>query len=224
MRYLIFQTQSKPDPLPESPVPLEIPLRQEEELELECDNDGNPLLPMEIPQPSYPPDTVKPRESPCTSPSKILKQMRIAVLLLTVMLFITCQNKSKKQKEKLIQGQNTTETKPYSNPVLIYGSSFAEYFQALYRNNQFEVMRRFTSDRTIKQFGEQRLLQYYKQEFNFDYLLGKLSNQTKDRDVIFLTYSKARIYATRRKIVVPCVIERDTVKLLLCSLDKTPFD
>lgn len=223
MRYLTFQTPSKPDPLPESPVPLEIPLRKEEELELEYDNDGNPLLPMEIPQPSYPPDTVKPRESPCTSPSKILKQMRIASFLLTVMLFITCQNKSKKITDKLTQRQDTIEIKPFSNPVLIYGSSFAEYFQSLYRNNKYEQMLRFTSDSTVKRFGKQKIHQYYEQKFKFDYALGKLTNQAKDGNVIYLTYSKAHIYATRRKIVIPCVIERDTVKLLLITLDKTPF-
>lgn len=114
--------------------------------------------------------------------------------------------------------------KPFSNPSLIFGSSFAQFFQCLYRTNQFDRMMSFTSNSTIEKFTRKQVLNYYKQDFKFDYVLGKLSSFSIEDGITTLTYSKASIYATRRKLRIPCVLENDSVKIILNSLSNKPFE
>ena len=82
----------------------------------------------------------------------------------------------------------------------------------------------FTSQQSINKFGKENLLQYYKQKFKLDYLLENLSNITTEDGIIYLTYTKAHINATRRKITIPCVIENDSVKIIINDLTTKPFE
>lgn len=111
----------------------------------------------------------------------------------------------------------------YSNPILISGSSFGHFFQALYRNNQFDKMVDFTSNMTKEKFGSEKLKQFYSDKFKFDFTLGALSNICHKDNTIKLTYSKSKQFATRRKVTMTCVIENDSVKLLLDELVANPF-
>ncbi len=114
--------------------------------------------------------------------------------------------------------------KPYSNPAMIFGSSARQFFQNVYRNNQYNNMLAFTASQTINKYGRETILSYYKINFKFDYVLGNLCNINTEYGVIILTYSNASIMATRRKVVIHCTIENDTVKVILEHLATSPFE
>ncbi|MBP7808629.1 MAG: hypothetical protein KA163_05015 [Bacteroidia bacterium] len=206
---------------PNSPIWVDIPLREIKEYEWQYDENGNLMLPTELPQREFNPDETSPRKR--LTKSKSMK--KAIIILLTLIFLLGCERRANKQTQVPVIKQTERKSEsPYSNPALIYGSSFGEFFQSLYRNNQFEQMLFFTSSKTINQFGRAELKNYYKQKFKFDYVLGHLSNMVMVGDTILLTYSKAHIHATRRKIVIRCLIENDTVKLVLNKLERTPFD
>lgn len=147
------------------------------------------------------------------------------IICIALLSFVSCKDVKQKQEHYAVQEQpKQIQEKPYANPAMIYGSSFAAFFQSIYRSNNYALMLAFTSERTLNRFGKAKVLSYYQHGFQFDYKLGQLSNITYAGDTILLTYSKAYIFATRRKIVVPCVVEWDSVKMLLTSLGKHPFE
>ena len=149
----------------------------------------------------------------------------ITLLFLVIISFGACKPKSDKESKPVVVAETKQEpSKPYSNPALIYGSSFGHYFQTLYRNNQFEQMICFTSDKSLQRFGKEKVLDYYKHNFKLDYELGKLSNVITQNGITYLTYTCATIQATRRKLVIPCVIENDSLKIILETLIANPFE
>ncbi len=151
-----------------------------------------------------------------------MRQNKLVIFIISLAL-CNCQPKEVKQKQVIIKAAPNMEIeKPCANPTLIYGSSFGNFFQALYRTNQFETMQAFTSNKTKAKFGNQ-LLPYYQNEFKFDYSLGKLTNLSYRGDTVLLTYAKAYIYGTRRKVVIPCHVENDSVKIILNNL-RNPFE
>jgi hypothetical protein len=151
---------------------------------------------------------------------------RTLVILLASVAILSCKPTEQREEQAIAVEQPCREVveKPYSNPALIFGTSFGCFFQTLYRNNQFDLMLAFTADKTVKQFGRDKVLNYYKHNFKFDYRLGQLSNIFNEGDRINLTYSKAFIYATRRKVVIPCCLEHDSIKIFILSLSRNPFE
>ena len=146
----------------------------------------------------------------------------IAIIYLVVIC--SCEHQVAKQKPLKSTIQKTELEKPFSNPNIIFGSSFGPFFQCLYRNNQFDRMMSFTSNSTIEKFTRKQVLNYYKHDFKFDYVLGKLSSFSIEDGITTLTYSKASIYGTRRKIRIMCLVENDSVKIILNSLSHKPFE
>jgi hypothetical protein len=147
------------------------------------------------------------------------------IILLVSIALCSCKQIEEEHVHEKIEEQTIRKAENlYANPSLIYGTSFGNFFQSLYRNNQFDLMLAFTSDRTIKQFGRNKLLKFYVHDFKFDYSQGQLSNIYHEGDTINLSYSKACIYGTRRKVVIPCCLERDTIKIILRSLSRNPFE
>lgn len=151
--------------------------------------------------------------------------MRITNFIIVLLIIQSCHVGTKeptvvidKPKEMINES-----IKPFANPALVYGSSFGHYFQTLYRNNQYAMMLRFTSDKTKLKFGAQSLTMFYQNKFKFDFELGSLSNISIQHDTVTLTYSKTNQFATRRKITIQCVIENDSTKLLLDELISNPF-
>jgi hypothetical protein len=114
------------------------------------------------------------------------------------------------------------ETKLYSNPTLIWGSSFGNYFQILCRQNRFDEMVKFTSNESRRKYGDKALRGFYENNFRFDFELGKLKSIQKSGDTSLLVYSNAQILGTKRKVVLKTLIQNDSVKLVLDSL-KNPF-
>ncbi len=146
----------------------------------------------------------------------------IAIIYLVVIC--SCEHPVAKQKPLKSTIQKAELEKPFSNPNIIFGSSFGPFFQCLYRNNQFDRMMSFTSNSTIEKFTRKQVLNYYKHDFKFDYLLGMLSNTNQEGSITTLTYSRASIYGTRRKVTIKCMLENDSVKIILNSLSNKPFE
>ena len=106
-----------------------------------------------------------------------------------------------------------------NNPVLIYGSSFGEYIQSLHNLNEYDQMLTFTSKETINEFGRDSLLSFYS-NMAFSYPLDLIKYDTVRRELIY----KTTIEATERKLVMPIVIEKDTVKMVFNKLNSEfPF-
>jgi len=103
----------------------------------------------------------------------------------------------------------------FSNPALIYGSDFGNYFKVLYTQGKFKDMVKFTSVESIKKHGEKKILEFYKNKFKFGYELGKLKSSYKEDGITVLNYPDARIIATKRTIRIHIIVENDSCKLVL---------
>lgn len=99
-----------------------------------------------------------------------------------------------------------------NNPVLMNGSSFANYFQALYKLGNFNEMLLFTSNNLIAKYSKEKLMNTY-QKMDFAYEIKLKSIQTNKDSSFTLNYSSVQ-FATNKMIRVHVVIENDTVKLL----------
>lgn len=112
--------------------------------------------------------------------------------------------------------------KPFSNPVLIYGSSFGNYFQMLYKTGKYEEMIKFTSTKSINRFGTKSIIELYK-KMDFAYEI-KLKSKIDNKDnSITLNYSTI-INATKGLLRMNVIVENDSTKIILGSLNKNnPF-
>ena len=103
------------------------------------------------------------------------------------------------------------------SPVLYYGTTFGEYFQMLHKLGDYESMLRVTSQSTIKQFGQKRLLAFY-QEMEFSYPLKLKAHQGN------ILYYFTTILATKKTIQIVYSIEHGKVKIVFDKLNpKSPF-
>lgn len=111
---------------------------------------------------------------------------------------------------------------PFSNPVLIYGSSFGNYFQMLYKTGKYEEMIKFTSSKSINDFGSKAILELYK-KMNLGYEIKlKSKNDNKDGSVT-LNYDTF-IIATKSVLRMNVIVENDSTKLIIGSLNQNnPF-
>ncbi len=108
-----------------------------------------------------------------------------------------------------------SQEKPYSNPILIYGTSFGNFFKTLYKLGEFDNMMKFTSSESIKKYGYDSILHYYKiMDFGYDM---KLTSRTFQNKICTLNYN-AVILGTNRTVRLDVVIENDTAKVLLDNI------
>ena len=108
------------------------------------------------------------------------------------------------------------QNKPFSNPVLIYGSDFGNYFKVLYAQGKFSDMVKFTSSKSIKKHGKDKIVDFYKNKIHFGYELGKLKSTINEDDgAIILNYPSSQVFATKKVVRLKVVIENDTCKLVL---------
>lgn len=148
--------------------------------------------------------------------------MQYIILFMFCLLIVGCNNpivvKPTSQEKHTYERVIT-----YSNPVLINGSSFGHYFQSLYRLGLYNDMLKFTESGTVQRFGKEQIFNFYQSKLKFDFELGKLTNVFRRGDTLELTYSETRIEATRRIIRLLVLIENDTCRLILPSLNANPF-
>ena len=104
---------------------------------------------------------------------------------------------------------------PYANPFLIYGTDFGNFFQTMYIHGNFDQMLAFTSTQSKNKFGEDVIIDFYKNKLDFGYDIGNfpLSSGT-DGDIITINY-QANIMATKKIIRVNVIIENDSCKIVL---------
>ncbi len=146
------------------------------------------------------------------------------ICLLFLIGLYSCSQPTKQQSVNQPSQSIIEIEKPFSNPAIIYGSDFGKFFQGLYRINNYKGMLDFTSTETLNKFSREQVLDYYKHEFKFDYVLGNLSNISIEEGITILTYNKASIFATRRKLQILVIIESDSVKIILNALTSKPFE
>lgn len=105
--------------------------------------------------------------------------------------------------------------KPFSNPSLMLGTNFGQFFQTLYRYGKYEEMLKFTSSETIKKYGKNTLLNYY-ENCDFGYNI-KLKSKTQQGKYYILTYN-ATVMATNKVVRMKTVVENDSAKIVLDNL------
>lgn len=154
--------------------------------------------------------------------------MKKLLFLLSLIVFASCSN-SVDTESNVTSNESTghfdsityakdsislDENKPFSNPAIIYGTDFGNFFKTLYRQGKFDDMIKFTSQRSIDEFGEDVILEFYKNEMEFGYEIGKAKSQSKIGDVTTLNYD-ANIDATNVVVRLDVVIENDSCKIVL---------
>lgn len=102
-----------------------------------------------------------------------------------------------------------------SNPRFMMGSDFGNMFKIFYAQGNYDYMLKFTSAKSIKKHGKDKVLDFYKNKFKFGYALGSLKSTTKEDDVIILNYPDAKVFATKKVIRIPIVVENDSCKIAL---------
>ena len=110
--------------------------------------------------------------------------------------------------------QVQSDSKPWSNPILIYGSNFGEVFQQLYLTGNYDLMLNLTSHGNRQFYGDSAILAYYKQ-MQFAYPI-KLVSHKRDGNKYQLLY-KTYLNATVHKIIMDIIVEHDTARLVLPS-------
>jgi hypothetical protein len=98
---------------------------------------------------------------------------------------------------------------------MIYGSDFGNMFKLFYAQGNFDYMLKFTSSKSIKKHGKEKVLEFYKNKFKFGYALGSLKSITKEDDVTILNYPNASVLATKKVLRIPIVVENDSCKIIL---------
>ena len=145
--------------------------------------------------------------------------MKKLIFIFTTLLLVSCGETSTDTKE-------TSETKStltsdsdhtdamidYSDPAYMAGSSFGEFFQMLYKQEEFETMMHFTSDESIERHGKSSILDYYKSvEFGYDLDFKKIANSDSLTTLFYL----GDIRATSIKVTMDVVVENDSCKLYI---------
>ena len=146
-----------------------------------------------------------------------------SLILIVTMLALTLGSCGTKEVGKELPKQakvemistSSVKNSEFSNPVLIYGSSFGNYFQTLYKLGKFDDMLKFTSSGSIAKYGKEKIRKMY-ETMDFAYTM-KLKSKNTTLDSTFLNY-EAGIYATKHMVRIPVVIENDSVKIVLHSL------
>jgi len=106
--------------------------------------------------------------------------------------------------------------RPYSNPCLLYGSSFPCYMQQLWKLGNYKAMLNFTSSESIKKHGRERLLKAYK-ELQFGFAI-KLKNKIENPDRTISLRCSGLKFATQHYFTMNVKIENDSTKLLIEDL------
>lgn len=108
------------------------------------------------------------------------------------------------------------QSKPFVNPKIIYGSDFMTFMQSLRKIGNYDMMLQFTSSKSIKKFGKEKIVAYYKEKFtNMSKL--KLNNVNSNSDGTKTLEYTNLVAATKYATSVTIIIENDSCKLILPS-------
>jgi hypothetical protein len=153
-----------------------------------------------------------------------MKTAKLLILSIIIISFIACNNKENVVKKEVVNTEKATSNEEViiklDNPALFEGSTFGEFFQVLYKTGQYEEMVRFSSSDMIKEFGREKLINYYS-KIDFGYNIKLKSRNLSGRDII-LNY-ETDIVATKQIMRMPVKIENDTVKINLDKLENNKY-
>lgn len=144
--------------------------------------------------------------------------MKNLFILILSLLFFSCNNKIEDKKtysNDIVVDTLKKEIKSgeYSNPVLIQGSDFGSFFQAMYKIGDFEKMLKFTSSESIKEHGSIKIIEAY-QSMDFGYKLKLKSKTNNPNGSITLNYN-SDVFATNKITRINVIIENDSCKIIL---------
>ena len=155
------------------------------------------------------------------------KKILLIAILCSALLVNKCsqpqiENQNKEKKLDATTISSGEQTLSYRNPALMAGTDLLTLFRRLYINQNYASMLKFTSHRSILQFGESSIMEFYKSPN----LLGadvKLKSIKYESDSLKCSMNYEVIFfATKNIRMIKCLIENDTAKFSLCDL-KTVF-
>lgn len=139
-----------------------------------------------------------------------------AILLILVFISAGCSTSVREEESEPIQYTNPPENEqPFANPVLIYGSSFLDFFSALKicSPNNLDTLLVFTSRKSIEKHGREKILSLYgRTNLNFQKELRAMS---RVNDTTFVLNYSCYLFATSGMRTVTVTVESDTCRLLL---------
>tara|TARA_R110001592_G_scaffold18814_7_gene77629 strand:- start:50 stop:508 length:459 start_codon:yes stop_codon:yes gene_type:complete len=146
--------------------------------------------------------------------------MKQLTILLSALIMFSCSNVDIKQEKSLETSlkteKNTVNTvkSDFSNPAIIYGSDFLTFFKSLRKLGKYDEMVKFTSSKTLGQYGESHLKSYYENKFT-NMSNSKLTNIEKIGESTYTMFYTNKANATKRAFQFDVVIENDSTKLIL---------
>lgn len=118
-----------------------------------------------------------------------------------------------KPEKKIIVSENES----MNNPSIFLGSSFGEFFQMLHKTGEYEQILIYTSQETKSMFGNDALLDFYK-NMTFSYQIKLKANKNN------VLYYETVVDATQSTLQMNYIIENDTCKAVFETLNhQKPF-
>jgi hypothetical protein len=155
--------------------------------------------------------------------------MKNLIPLLLVFILVSCEAENVEKVEN-----ETVETKKevkasiekkvsigeFSNPAIIYGTDFLSFFKSLKKLGQYNKMLDFTCSESVKKYGKEELLKFYKNDF-VNMSNSSLKNMEKlDNDTYVMYYLNSE-FATKKAFEIKVKVENDSTKLFFEN--KYPF-
>ena len=145
--------------------------------------------------------------------------MRTAFLLASIVIVASCNKPENHQDVKAAVSVSSAickiHPKPFSNPVLIYGSDFLSFFAQLKMSypGKLDTLLVFTSTQSKIHNSRQRILELYQgTNFNFQ---KKLKAIKKINDSLYVMNYLCNRFATSQIVKCRVIIEDDTARLIL---------
>ena len=141
----------------------------------------------------------------------------IKLIVMVIFVFVVgCKNETtKKEQTKNDSKSAKKETLKFDNPVFFMGSSFPAFMQSHQKIGNYSEMLKYTSKNTLKKFGKDRLLDFYKQmEFSYPLKLKAI----KKIDGYSIVFFQTTIQATVQTIKIMVSVENDTCRICFDSL------
>ena len=114
----------------------------------------------------------------------------------------------------VVENSASAQSKPFSNPALIYGSDFMSFMQSLKKTGNYEMLLQFTSSKNIKTLGEEKIKKYYEEKFTNMSKLKLQSIVNNSNGTKTMNYTNMSV-ATNNSTFVTVVVENDSCKLVL---------
>lgn len=149
--------------------------------------------------------------------------MKNLLLILSIVLLASCGNSDVSKdavgsEQKVLHtvkdNVSSDEIKPFSNPAIIYGSDFGNFFRSFYKRGKYDDMIKFTSKESLELHGEDVVRDFYKNKMKFGYEIGKPNSMNTNGDYITLNYN-GNIIATKTVIRIIVTLENDSCKIVL---------